>query len=342
MSSRPVFKIVCPKRVVTGGPEAMHQLGAALIAAGHRAEMVYWPIARENQTPDKFKPYGVPVSTELPDRPEVVVVLPEVNTKRVWAFKRARVLIWWLSVDQHFWAQQPTKWTRRAKQWLRTRLPSQREYAFQPKANLQHAWQSEYARRFLVERGVAAPLALTDYIAPTLVPEEAEIAVDGRQDLVLFNPLKGKAFTEQLRAACADAPWQFVPLQGYTPAELRALFGRAKVYIDFGEHPGRDRIPREAAACGCVVVTGRRGSAANPVDVPLDERYKVDEAAPDAVARVRALLQAVVADWRPHFDAQAAMRAGIRRQPALFQGEAAALGRHFDPAARDTDLAATP
>ena len=29
---------------------------------------------------------------------------------------------------------------------------------------------------------------------------------------------------------------------------LRDLFGSSKLYIDFGEHPGRDRIPREAAA----------------------------------------------------------------------------------------------
>lgn len=324
-----VFKIVCPKRVVTGGPEAMHQLCHALIAAGYRAEMVYWPIARENTTPEKFKPYGAPVSTELPDAPNVVVVLPEVNTRRVWQFKRARVLIWWLSVDQHYWAQQPSKWTKRAKQWLRTRLPSQREYAFQARANLFHAWQSDYARHFLQGKGVANPLPLTDYISPTLIPAEADIPVSGRQDQVLFNPLKGKAFTEALRAACAGEPYTFVPLQGYSAAQMRALLGQAKVYIDFGEHPGRDRIPREAGACGCVVITGRRGSAAFAVDVPIPDRYKIDEQATDAVQRVKALLRDVMADAPAHLAAQRGLREGIRGQQAVFMAEAAALGAYF-------------
>jgi len=33
-----------------------------------------------------------------------------------------------------------------------------------------------------------------------------------------------------------------------------------QVYIDFGHHPGQDRLPREAVQCGCVVITGKRGS----------------------------------------------------------------------------------
>ena len=270
------FKVICPRRVVTGGTEAAHQLAHALQAAGHRAEIVYFPIRGDNVTPDKFKPYGLTLSTELPDRPDVVVVVPEVLTRFVWKFRRAQVLIWWLSVDNHFVAQRPTKWTKRAKLWLRTRLPSQREYAFQPRANVHHAWQSEYARQFLVARGVVDSLPLTDYIAPELIPGENELRVQGRRDQVLFNPAKGKQFTAALREACQGDAFEFVPLQGYTAAQMRELLSQAKVYIDFGEHPGRDRIPREAAACGCVVITGRRGSAGNAVDVPLADAYKID------------------------------------------------------------------
>lgn len=324
-----LFKVICPRRVVTGGTEAAHQLAHALQAAGHRVEIVYFPIRRDNLTPDKFKPYGLALSTELPDRADVVVVVPEVLTRFVWKFRRAQVLIWWLSVDNHFVAQNPAKWTKRAKQWLRTRLPSQREYAFQPRANVHHAWQSEYARRFLVARGVARPLALTDYIAPQLIPAESEIQVQGRRDQVLYNPAKGKAFTEALRAACQGDAFEFVPLQGYTAAQMRELLSQAKVYIDFGEHPGRDRIPREAAACGCVVITGQRGSAGNAIDVPLPDRYKIDDRTADAVDRARTLLRAVITDAPAHIVAQQAMREGIRGQQAVFMGEAAAIGHHF-------------
>ena len=323
------FKLVCPHGVVSGGPEALHQLGQALRAAGHIAEMVYLPIAPSNLTPEKFRQYGNPLSTELPDRPDIVVVLPELMTQLVWRFKRAQVVIWWLSVDNHFSAIQPKKWTKRAKLWLRNRWPPNRAYDFQPHANLHHAWQSEYARRFLLGQGVATPLALTDYISPDLIQAEADLSAQGRCNQVLFNPLKGKDFTEALRAACAGDPYEFVPLKGYTATQMRGLLGSAKAYIDFGEHPGRDRIPREAGACGCVVVTGQRGSAGNNVDVPLPDTYKVDEYADAAISQARALLAQVMVDTPAHLAAQQGYRTGIRGQRQVFVAEAAELGEFF-------------
>jgi hypothetical protein len=52
---------------------------------------------------------------------------------------------------------------------------------------------------------------------------------------------------------------------------------KAKVYIDFGNHPGKDRIPREAAILGCCVITGKRGSAAFFEDVPIPDEYKFED-----------------------------------------------------------------
>ena len=75
-------------------------------------------------------------------------------------------------------------------------------------------------------------------------------------------------FTRALMAA-APAHFRWVPIQNMTPVEVASLLGRSKVYIDFGAHPGRDRIPREAALCGCVVITGTQGSVALTVNLPL-------------------------------------------------------------------------
>ena len=66
---------------------------------------------------------------------------------------------------------------------------------------------------------------------------------------------------------------------GLTPDGMRQVMRQAKVYIDFGEHPGKDRIPREAAMCGCCVITNRNGSAANNVDVQIPDKYKFDNEA---------------------------------------------------------------
>ncbi|MBA4175457.1 MAG: hypothetical protein C0505_02675 [Leptothrix sp. (in: Bacteria)] len=299
-------------------------MGAALRAAGLDVAMVYIPQRRDNDTPDKFRHYGVPVEMKLSDAEDVVVIVGETATDWVWRVNRAQVLIWWLSVDFHF--KRPEKWTKRAKLWLRERLPRNRPYAFQPHPRVRHAWQSEYARQFLLRQGVTDPLPLTDYIAPALTVPENELPAVPRRNVCLYNPRKGWAFTQQLIAACEGSGIEFVPLQGYSEAQLRELFGSSKLYIDFGEHPGRDRIPREAAASGCIVITGRRGSAANAVDVPLPEACKVDETAPGVLGLLRERLTAICADDAAHRAAQADYRAWIRPQRETFFAEAAALG----------------
>ena len=65
---------------------------------------------------------------------------------------------------------------------------------------------------------------------------------------------------------------------------------RGQVYIDFGHHPGQDRLPREAAACGCLVVTGTRGSAGFHADVPLPPALKLAHPLDDLEATADAIL----------------------------------------------------
>lgn len=327
--TRPVFRILSPRKTETGGPEALHQLCAALVDQGHDAAMHYVPDRPDNVCPPKYLHYGAPVSRDLPDRPEVVVVIPEVMTDLVWRFHHARPVIWWLSVD--FYLARPTKWTKRAKRWLRERLPSRRPYEFQPHPRLRHANHGEYTRRYLAEHGVLDPLPLTEYIAPALTVPEADIPDGPRRNVCLYNPRKGLAFTEKLIAACAGSGIEFLPLIGYSEPDLRRLYGECKLYMDFGGHPGRERMPREAAASGCVIVTGRRGSAGNELDMPLPPFYKIDESQPGAEVTLRDTLMAVTADYDHHRRAQTDYRAWVRGQRDTFFEQAAAFGRAFSP-----------
>lgn len=52
---------------------------------------------------------------------------------------------------------------------------------------------------------------------------------------------------------------------------------QSKVYIDFGPHPGMDRIPREAALAGCIVITNKNGAANYDKDVPIPPQYKFEK-----------------------------------------------------------------
>ena len=51
---------------------------------------------------------------------------------------------------------------------------------------------------------------------------------------------------------------------------------RSRLYVDFGTFPGPERIPREAVSLYNNILTSRKGSAENSIDVPIDERFKID------------------------------------------------------------------
>lgn len=105
---------------------------------------------------------------------------------------------------------------------------------------------------------------------------------------VVYNPIKGMHFTDEIvRRANSNqrkGGITFTPIgkgpggrERMTGEEVAALLRRAKVYIDFGPHPGMDRLPREAALAGCIIVTNRRGAAGNETDVPIPSRFKFGE-----------------------------------------------------------------
>ena len=64
------------------------------------------------------------------------------------------------------------------------------------------------------------------------------------------------------------------------------MLRRARIYIDFGPHPGMDRLPREAALAGCVVITNAEGAAQYDEDVPIPGDYKIRKFDVDRIHRL--------------------------------------------------------
>ena len=295
--------ILCPAGAISGGPEALHQLGGALRARGIAAAMVYYPTGSRHEVPAPYRHYGVAVSSGVADDAESVVVIPEVVTSLAWRFPRARKAIWWLSVDNYF------KW-----QQLNPG-PS----VLQPRPDLMHLCQSEYARDFLAQRGVGPRLMLTDFLTAEVF--RAGPAA-GRVPAVAFNPKKAPETTQRLMGAGGSRVW--LPLEGLDKESLAEVLRQVRVYVDFGPHPGRDRIPREAALCGAVVVTGRRGAAAFAADVPIPERFRLDEAAVDFDARALRLIDELLrsdAAFLRAWEQQAGYRQWIAGNRAAFMRE---------------------
>ena len=135
--------------------------------------------------------------------------------------------------------------------------------------------QSKYAYEY-VRDVVGADekniMYVSDYIGDIYMTEVPEIL---RQNIVLYNPKKGLDRIKPVMERTSS--WlKWIPLIGLTEEDMTAYMHIARIYIDFGGHPGKDRIPREAAVCGCCVITNRRGSAGYYEDVPIPDRYKFE------------------------------------------------------------------
>ena len=135
--------------------------------------------------------------------------------------------------------------------------------------------QSHYAMHFLVKNEISKDRIyfLSDYLNEKFLKNKVDLSK--KEDIVAYNPKKGFSFTKKIISSAKDI--KFVPLIDMSREEVIETLKKAKVYIDFGNHPGKDRLPREAAILGCCVITGRRGSAAFFEDVPIPEEYKIED-----------------------------------------------------------------
>lgn len=259
--------IFCPRCDATGGTELMHQLGYTLNLLGFEAAMIYYE-AGEKRGPvshPHFAKYHVPIVEEVVDARDTIAVFPEPMAKYMddvcAQLELGQKVLWWLSVDG-------------------AKMSPEDEENLSKHDDIIHMVQSYYARDY-VNKKIGVPedkiLYLSDYINSMFLNIKNDFP---RENVVLFNPRKGFPRTSQLiMKSGAGIAWR--ALNDIVPSDVPEILSRAKVYIDFGGHPGKDRFPREAAVCGCRIITGRRGSAAFHDDVPIPEELKFDDDAPD-------------------------------------------------------------
>ena len=259
--------IACPYGFATGGTELLHQFSQCLKARGIDCYMVYVGVDCWGcPTPQSFLKYDVKYVSQYMDAEDSIFILPETMIHLIDHCKKGTAMIWWLSVDNYLGTY--------SEQIADSGVDV---FNLRSRNNTIHFVQSKYAKDFLKHQmGIEESFYLKDYINDEIV-DVANMFYDklGRENYCLYNPRKmHKELVEVIEQCRPDIAW--IPLQGFTPQEMAAIMCRSKVYIDFGNHPGKDRIPREAAVCGCCVITNKLGSAAYQEDVDIPDRYKIE------------------------------------------------------------------
>ncbi|MBC5992107.1 hypothetical protein [Pontibacter cellulosilyticus] len=267
-----IIYVACPADFVTGGPEAMHQLIHKLRSMGYNAFMYYFPADHKSPVPERFKEYNISFKREIIDDENNILICPEITTKLFGSYKHIRKAIWWLSIDNYFVVLNDESKLSKIKSLVTG------NYFFKfddDNANeIFHFAQSEYAFQFLKAKGLKKIYPLSDYLNKSYLNNTA---TKEKLNQVLYNPKKGIEKTKILINSYPEISW--VPLEKMTLDQVKDTLSKSKVYIDFGNHPGKDRLPREAAMNNCCVITGREGSANYTKDLPIPEEFKFENVA---------------------------------------------------------------
>lgn len=260
MSLKLNFTILAPSNIESGGPELAHQMCHELTLQGQNAKMYY---VNHRLTPEnvpccqKYHKYNTEhISSYTEYIPETsILIVPEGLPDWIISLNARLKLFWWMSIDNF--------------------TDNYSESVFEKILDCTdlHLVQSYYAYHFLITHNVPQEkiLFVRDYIDE----QYGQFLYPGslRKNNILYNPKKGLSVLQPLIDHTKDE-FCWIPLINYTEEELIILMQSSKIYIDFGKHPGKDRIPREAASCGCCIITNTQGSAAFFEDVSIPECYK--------------------------------------------------------------------
>jgi len=272
MIQRPTItkvQIVAPSGLRSGGPESLHNLAFQLQLLGVNTELVYFPYKTQYDVTLGYEKYARK-AYDIDDKSTTLVIFPETLCMLGFSISNAIVGIWWLSVD-HFTQTQYHSF-RDYFRYLRLAIRRHRPYfGVRSLKKFIHFSKSRYDEEYLLRNSISFS-RLTGPVSSEYI-NNSQLKQD-KNNVILFNPKKGFEYTNLLKNNFSQ--YKFISLESMSTNELISAYASSKIYIDFGNHPGKERMPREAVLLGCCVITGLLGSANNAFDIPIPRKYKID------------------------------------------------------------------
>lgn len=294
-----IYYIICPY-FETGGPEAMHQLCHELNSLGKEAYIVYInrPKDTEKQILYTESYSNIKNTTSIEDIKDNILIFPEIYTSE-WLrthikIQNIRMAVWWLSLNNAVSFDS---------------LPGNVK-----DTTIIHLFQSHYVKdailKNLNESTSQTWFDLHDYTRELFTNAYITNAFDNkfeRGNMIAYNPTKDFISSNLIQK------WDLrsLPLVDLSPTIMLYKLHECKIYVDLGAHPGKDRIPREAAMSGCVIITNLLGAAVNDVDIPITE--KVD--GPDDL---NILIKSIFEDYNTYYEKQKSYRDWISNEKERF------------------------
>ena len=295
--------LMAPANIYTGGPELTHQLGYILKNELNKDIKIYYIPSNITEPVHKnLKKYSLKFTNYIDDDPQNLLIIPEYFyfLKIANSFKKIEKAIWWQSLDNYFGSRFRDNNSKISRSILKipfniinlfnktTRfffgiltIENYLKYLYNTqninnhdelKQAFFHLAQSNYAFDFLKKKFENVGF-LSDFIREDLI-QNSKITKKEKENIICYNPLKCNEFMKLL---IKKNNFNFVPLINLNNDEIITTLSKSKIYIDIGSHPGKDRLPREAALLGNCIITNLKGSAANSKDVSIPNEFKFNE-----------------------------------------------------------------
>lgn len=295
--------ILAPSNSSTGGPECLHQLAFNLkkIFKIKNILMIYLPALTSNPVHKNYKKYNIDFTNTIEDKNDNLLIIPEhyMFLNYSLKFKRLKKVIWWLSVDNYF----GFKFKNENHKFIRSiiKIPFNiislfnfvTNYSFgiltiqdylkfyyknkniaeekEIKQASFHLMQSYYAFEFFKKK-LKNVRILYDYINQNIMNSSKNYKIN-KKDIICYSH-KSNNFINLIKD---NLDFKFIKLHNLSQKQIINIFKKTKVYLDFGFHPGKDKMPREAALFNNCIITNKKGSAKNNIDIPIKKKFKIFE-----------------------------------------------------------------
>ena len=294
--------VICPANIDTGGPMCLHQLAYKLKKKfKKKVHMYYFPTNLKNPIHKSYRSLKIPFKKNILDSKKNILIIPEyypaveISKK----YKNIQKGLWWLSVDFYLYhrfiyknhsilrslIKIPHKIIKIINQLLFFQFKNLSLFKYLKliylnipffnvfkisniNINLAHSY---YQYITLKSKNINSTF-LSDSINSEYIKAGKKLSLKNKKNIICFNPRKSSAFFDRFVKLNPDII--FIPVIGYNLKQLIKVLSKSKIYMDFGFHPGQDRLPREAALLKNCIITNREGSAAFYKDVPIAKEFK--------------------------------------------------------------------
>ena len=301
-----IVYILCTSNFATGGTESLHLLCHTLRKKDIDARMIYaeenhligeliyrlghpghgnvdvckgwYDHVTSNGKVEQFNIYDTVSTDKIEDNENNTLIVPEIYLNALNKFSLLKKGIWWLA------ARVNSDGSYDYQKW----------FNFNKDRDVYHFYNSKAAEFML------SNLNATNYFQlKTFVNENIKFSDKTKENIICYNPKKGLEFTEKILKLLPE--YKHIPINNMTPEQVRDTLSRAKLYIDFGHHPGRERLPREAILCDCCIISSFEGSAMFFEDMPIKESYKFEKDDKNINVIVN-LIKDVINDYDTHLN----------------------------------------